>query len=222
MGLRLTRLTPRLRHPRYMLFLAILLVSGPLIALALPLYESLLLGFDLAVAGFIVSCAHLWRGGTAQVLRKEAAADDAGRMLLVLLSVLIAGIVLVALGMLVLASTQIGLDRIALVVVSLAACWLFVNLIHAFHHARLYFDQDESGGQTQDRGGLGFPGSATPDFSDFVNFAFVIGMTCQTADITITSSHIRRATTLHGLFAFVFNLGILALCVNVVASGSVH
>ena len=209
---------PRLRHPRYVLFLAILLVSGPLIALALPLFESLLLGFDLAVAGFIMSFVHLWHGGTAQVLRKEAAADDAGRVLLVLLSVLIAGIVLVALGMLVLASKQIGIAQFALVVVSLAACWLFVNLIHAFHYARLYFDQREGG----DRGGLEFPGSTTPDFSDFVNFAFVIGMTCQTADITITSRHIRRATTLHGLFAFVFNLGILALCVNVVASGSVR
>jgi len=53
-----------------------------------------------------------------------------------------------------------------------------------------------------------------------VNFAFVIGMTCQTADISITSGAMRRVSTFHGLFAFAFNLGILALTVNVLASSS--
>ena len=206
----------QLRHPRYVLFVAILVLSGPLLTLFLPLYESLLLGFDLAVAGFVLSCANLWRGGTADVLRKEAASDDAGRVLLVLLSVLISLIVLVALAMLVLARTQIGPEIVALVIASLMACWLFVNLIFAFHYARMYFDA----GPTGDREGLAFPGPDIPDFADFVNFAFVIGMTCQTADIAITAPRIRRISTLHGMFAFVFNLGILALCVNVVASGT--
>jgi uncharacterized membrane protein len=53
-----------------------------------------------------------------------------------------------------------------------------------------------------------------------VNFAFVIGMTCQTADIEISECAMRRVSTFHGLFAFAFNLGILALTVNVLASSS--
>ena len=69
-----------------------------------------------------------------------------------------------------------------------------------------------------EQGGLQFPGDAAPGFSDFVNFAFVIGMTCQTADVNITGAHIRRVATFHGLFAFAFNLGILALAVNALAS----
>lgn len=210
-----------IRHPRYALFLAILLTSGPLLAIAVPLYESLLIGFDLAVAGYALSCARLWHGGTVDVLRKRAADDDAGLVLLVLLSLLIGSIVLVSLGILVLAQQQVELATVALVVVTMAACWLFVNLIHAFHYAHLYFYPltNSAGQAARDRGGLEFPGGHKPDFSDFVNFAFVIGMTCQTADITITARAIRRATTLHALFAFVFNLGILALCVNVLASG---
>jgi len=207
----------RLRHPRYALFLATLLVTGPVLTLALPLYESLLLGFDLAVAAFVTSCTGLWRGGGADVLRKQALRDDAGRLMLLFLSVLISLIVLVALAMLVLAQDRIEPLIIMLLVASLLACWLFVNLIYAFHYAKLYFDQTAKG----DRQGLGFPGLATPDFADFVNFAFVIGMTCQTADIAITSPAIRRVTTFHGLFAFVFNLGILALCVNIVGSGTI-
>jgi len=206
---------PGLRHPRYALFLAILLVSGPLLALVLPLSESLLLGFDLAVAGFVLSCVGLWRGGDADVLRAQARRDDAGRVLLLLLTVLISSIVLVALTMLGVAQDRVEPLIVVLLVASLLACWLFVNLIYAFHYAKLYFDQGDRG----DSGGLAFPEAHTPAFADFVNFAFVIGMTCQTADIAITSPAIRRVTTFHGLFAFGFNLGILALCVNIVASG---
>jgi len=43
-------------------------------------------------------------------------------------------------------------------------------------------------------------------------------MTCQTADINITSRPMRRLATIHGLFAFTFNLGVLAFTVNIVAS----
>lgn len=207
---------PRLRHPRYVLFLAILIASGPMLAIVLPLTESLLLGFDLAVAAFVGSCVGLWRAGNADVLREQARRDDAGRVLLLLLSVLISSIVLVSLTTLVLAQDRLDIAVIALLVASLLACWLFVNLIYAFHYARLYFDQIDHG----DRGGLAFPGAITPGFAEFVNFAFVIGMTCQTADIAITSQSIRRMTTFHGLFAFGFNLGILALCVNIVATGT--
>ena len=46
---------------------------------------------------------------------------------------------------------------------------------------------------------------------------FVLGMTCQTADIAITGQHMRRVATAHGYLAFIFNLGVLALAVNVVA-----
>lgn len=205
-------------HPRYALFIALLVCAAAALSFILPLRESLLLGFDVAVAGFALSCRNLWLHGDAHVLRREASDNDAGRGLLLMLTLLIGSIVLVTLAMLVMARAQIGPETVVLLVVSLLASWLFVNLIFAFHYARLFFDTDGSG-EGGDRGGLQFPGGATPMFSDFVNFAFVIGMTCQTADIAITSHHLRRIATLHGLFAFIFNLGILALTVNVLASG---
>lgn len=213
---RRTRL-PRLHHPRYVLFLAIMALAVPAAHLVLELRESLLLGFDLAVAGFVLSCVRLWRHGDADVLRREAGDDDAGHGLLLLLTMLIGSIVLVTMAMLVLDRDKIGSGTIVLLVASLLASWLFVNLIFAFHYARLYFDQ--RAGVQGDHGGLAFPGQSAPEFADFVHFAFVVGMTCQTADIAITSHHIRRVVTVHGLFAFVFNLGILALTVNVLASG---
>lgn len=205
-----------LRHPRYVLFVAVLLVAAPVLATVLTRREGLLLGFDVAVAVFLLSCVRLWRQGDAETLRRDASDNDAGRGLLLILTLLIGTVVLVTLAALVLDRADIGPGTIVLLVASLLACWLFVNLIFAFHYARLYFD--EPGPGRGDRGGLAFPGAGTPMFSDFVNFAFVIGMTSQTADIAITSPYVRRVATLHGLFAFVFNLGILALTVNVLAS----
>jgi len=40
----------------------------------------------------------------------------------------------------------------------------------------------------------------------------------QTSDVCITSPHIRRVVTLHCVAAFFFNLGVLALTINVLGS----
>ncbi|SFG41850.1 Uncharacterized membrane protein [Novosphingobium sp. CF614] len=204
----------RLKHPRYMLFLAVLAVSGPALGMVLPTTRALVAAFDLAVFAFILSCVPLWRCGDADVIRRQAQRDDAGQVLLLLLTGLISTAVLVALTLLIREKNQLGPDGIALLLCTLLASWTFTNLILAFHYARLYY----SGANGSDHEGLEFPGNCTPDFSDFVNFAFVIGMTCQTADIAITKTSMRRVSTFHGLFAFAFNLGILALTVNVLAS----
>ncbi len=204
----------RLPHPRYLLFLAVLAVTLWPLLLAMPKVEAVLTAFDFAVIVFVLSCIPLWQDGSAEVMRRKAKRDDAGQVLLLLLTAVITSVILVALGTLVLNNKALSGREIALLVVTLLACWTFANLIYAFHYARQYYASRAG----EDRKGLDFPGGGTPNFADFVNFAFVIGMTCQTADINITSSAVRRVATFHGLFAFAFNLGILALTVNVLAS----
>ncbi|MBO9726487.1 MAG: DUF1345 domain-containing protein [Novosphingobium sp.] len=206
----------RLSHPRYLLFLGVLAVSPwPLLAM-MPVVEAVVTAFDLAVIVFVLSCIPLWRGGNADLMRRQAKRDDAGQVMLLLLTAVITSVILAALGTLVLDNKSLVPGEIALLVVTLLACWTFANLIYAFHYARLYYSSRDG----SDHEGLDFPGNCVPDFADFVNFAFVIGMTCQTADIEITDSAVRRVSTFHGLFAFAFNLGILALTVNVLASST--
>ncbi|MEJ7660722.1 MAG: DUF1345 domain-containing protein [Hymenobacter sp.] len=53
---------------------------------------------------------------------------------------------------------------------------------------------------------------------DFAYFAFVIGMTAQTADISISARRPRRLALLHGLVAFAFNTALVALVINGIAS----
>ncbi|MDE8653659.1 DUF1345 domain-containing protein [Novosphingobium album (ex Liu et al. 2023)] len=206
----------RLRHPRYVLFLVVLVFGMGGCVAVLPVAEAILIGFDLAALAFLASCVPLWYSGDADAMRRQAKRDDVGQVLLLVLSGLISTVVLVTLGTLFLAKERLGPWGIALLVVTLIASWTFANLICAFHYARLYYTADGEG----DHGGLDYPGDCTPDFADFVNFAFVIGMTCQTADIGITSTRMRRVSTFQGLFAFAFNLGILALTVNVLASST--
>lgn len=203
----------KIKHPRYILFLVVLALGIPASSLLMRRGEALVAGFDLAVFAFLASCVPLWLKGNAASMRRQAERDDVGEVALLLMTGLISVIVLAALAQLILEKQHLGAGGIALLILTLLASWTFTNVILAFHYARLYYTAGERG----DQKGLDFPGDCTPDFSDFINFAFVIGMTCQTADINITRTQMRRVATFHGLFAFAFNLGILALTVNVLA-----
>ncbi|MBD3730879.1 MAG: DUF1345 domain-containing protein [Sphingomonadales bacterium] len=209
----------RVPHARYVLFLGVLAAALPLALMLAPLKDAALMAFDAGVLAFILSCIPLWRHGDPARLRRDAQRNDAGGFLLLALSALISAIAIGAVTLLVYDKQKMDVAAVALMVATLVASWLFANLVYTFHYARLFYgDLPDSGGKKH-RGGLDFPGGEDPGFSDFVNFAFVIGMTCQTADIEITGKHIRRVSTFHAMFAFVFNLGILALTVNTLASG---
>ncbi|HCH72874.1 MAG TPA: DUF1345 domain-containing protein, partial [Ochrobactrum sp.] len=56
---------------------------------------------------------------------------------------------------------------------------------------------------------------------DFAYFAYVIGMTAQTSDTSVTTPAMRRITLLHSIVSFFFNTVLVAASVNVaVALGS--
>ena len=107
--------------------------------------------------------------------------------------------------------------HVALSIIALATSWLLIHTRYAFHYAHRYY---VSGGRKHDKtlGGLTFPGSNPPDYFDFAYFSFVIGMTSQVSDVVITSRVMRRITLIHALLSFAFNMGVLALSINIVAS----
>jgi uncharacterized membrane protein len=107
--------------------------------------------------------------------------------------------------------------HVGLSVIALATSWLLIHTRYAFHYAHRYY---VSGGSKHNKilGGLSFPGDNPPDYFDFAYFSFVIGMTSQVSDVAITSRVMRRITLIHGLLSFAFNMGVLALSINIVAS----
>ena len=102
------------------------------------------------------------------------------------------------------------------VAATLLLSWLVTHMVFALRYAHEYYQQDEKPPAID--GGLDFPGGLAPDYSDFVYFAVVLGMTFQVSDVQITSRKLRRLATLHGLIGFLFNTVIVALTVNIAAS----
>ena len=201
----------RIPHLRFLIFLAVFAAATLALALRLPLESALILGFDLGAAVFLLSALPLWRADGAKAARARAARDDGGRAFLLLTAAAV--LVAILLAMARLAGEKGGGGQAVLVWATLVLAWLFANLVCAFHYGHLFYDRVGE----KDAGGIVFPEGGEPVFADFVYFAFTIGMTCQTADLAISSRAIRRAVTLHGLFAFFFNLGVLAFAVNVLA-----
>ena len=95
--------------------------------------------------------------------------------------------------------------------------WLLLHTIFTIRYAHFYYDIHYTKSSTYS-GGLEFPKEKEPDYIDFAYFSFVIGMTFQVSDVSITSRRIRRMALLHGLISFVFNAIIVALTISILAN----
>lgn len=197
---------------RFLIF-GLLFVAGAVAGLWLGFdwRIAVLAGFDLGVVAFIASSLRLLRADPAR-MRLIAATNDANRTGLLAITVVLTGVVLVAVATLIARPTSPIWSEVALIVVTLVLSWVFANTVFMHHYAHLYYLQD--GGK--DRGGVEVPGTDEPDYRDFMYFAFTLGMTFQTSDIQITGRHLRQVVLLHCLVAFLFNMGVLAFTVNAI------
>lgn len=203
----------RIVHPRFLLFILLVLISVPAASLYMKLEEAVVFGFNIAALAFIAASLPLWLEDRPEQARQRGARDDGGRVILLIVSVAVLAAVVAALARMIQTREAVTMPDLLQVVATLLLAWLFVNLIYAHHYGHLYYDQVELG----DAGGLVFPGTQEPVFADFCYFAFCIGMTSAVSDVNIESARMRRVTTVHALLAFVFNLGIMALVINVLS-----
>jgi uncharacterized membrane protein len=94
--------------------------------------------------------------------------------------------------------------------------WILLHTIFTIRYAHLYHNYHNATTGIEG-GGIDFPDAEMPDYIDFAYFSFVIGMTFQVSDVTISSKTVRRYVLLHSLISFVFNTIIVALTVNIIA-----
>lgn len=155
-------------------------------------------------------------------LRKRARELDDRAWVISLLVIVAAAISLAALGLIISGrDTAHGLVlalRLGFGGASMICAWLLIHTVLALHYAHLYYGDIEGDGKTEDRKGLDFPGRGDPDYWDFVYYSFVIGMTCQVSDVSISSRGMRRLTLVHSIVSFFFNTTVIALTVNLIAS----
>lgn len=196
--------------PRFLLFIA---ATAAALFFAIPAWGmriGVMVGFDAGAALFLLSVSPLL-GHRSDDIRRSAARNDANRQLLLLITGAVTLVVLAAVASELMQGDTPDMRSIALIVGTLVLCWIFSNTIYALHYAHLYYRAGDGG----DAGGLQFPEEPEPDYWDFVYFAFCLGMTFQTSDVSVTDRGIRKVVTLHCLAAFVFNLGIVAFTINV-------
>ena len=195
---------------RFLTFAAVLVaISGGALAWGCDTRTALLLGFDAAAAVFLVSIVSLL-SGDADAMRQRSEDNDANRASLLAISVLLSLVVLFAVGALIADPGSLGRGDVILIIATLVLAWLFANMVFTLHYAHLFYLRVKG----HDRGGLDVPGTHEPDYWDFLYFAFTLGMTFQTSDVSVTAAHMRRVVLGHCMAAFLFNMGILAFTVN--------
>ncbi len=213
-----TKLGNRIAPPRFLAFLLLL-------PLALLGYHALLPGqgwkdalamaFDLSAAVFLLSLIPLRHDSSAAAMRLHARENDANRVQVLVITSLLTLVVMAAISGELAAAKHGQPLAMARLIGTLLLIWLFANSVYALHYAHAFYGADPSDmARDGDRGGIGFPGTATPTYSDFAYFAFTLGMAFQTSDVQITSPGIRRIALLHSFAAFIFNIGVIAFTIN--------
>lgn len=101
-------------------------------------------------------------------------------------------------------------------ILAIASSWGLLHTIFTVRYAHLFYDDSIEKHKDSDNG-IDFPNNEIPDYVDFAYFSFVIGMTFQVSDVTISSKTVRRYALLHSLISFIFNTVIVALTVNIIA-----
>lgn len=210
----------RIAPPRFLVFFAMLAASIAGGAIFAPWWRSVMIGFDLSALTFILGCIPLYNDKPAQ-MRAAARANDANRAVLLFLAFALAVVILVAVGSEMGSSKKSGVFDIIVTIFTLLLAWFFGNTVYALHYAHLFYTADDGG---KDRAGIQFPGDKrkiqNPTFSDFVYFSFTFGSALATSDVNLTSPHIRKVATAHMIVAFIYNVGVFALTVNMLAGRS--
>ncbi len=211
----------RIAPVRFLVFLVVLVAGIPLLGGAIGWRHGTMLAFDIAAAVFLMSLWSLVQTPHAREMRVHAEENDANRALLLTISVAVSLVVLVAVFSELLEKASPKPTTVALIIATLSLAWLFSNMVYALHYAHVFYVQSDTDkdGKEEDSGGLNFPETEEPNYWDFIYFAFTLGMTFQTSDTALTTTRMRRITTLHCLAAFVFNLGVLAFTINVLGGG---
>jgi len=183
-----------------------------------------IVGFDLGALATLIALYVAFHNASLETMKRYAIVQDAGQIV-VLVFVLLASVV--ALTAVATEIPHVSRDftlengmHAALVVATIVLSWVFIQTVYALHYAHDYFvdvDLPTQSAPAKPSSRLKFPGGGIPTYSDFLYFSFTIGMTFQVSDVQIVDAKIRRRVLLHGVTAFFFTTGVLALAINLVA-----
>ncbi|PWU00659.1 MAG: DUF1345 domain-containing protein [Bacteroidetes bacterium] len=174
--------------------------------------------WDVFALSFMITSWLIILGRNTQMIRRQARTQDGSRLFVFLFVIVAVLISLFIILQLLISKDFSGGAHLTSLVISISGMllsWLMVHTVFTFHYAHIFYDNCKDPGQ--DDGGLNFPDDRQPDYLDFAYFAFVIGMTFQVSDVSISSRRIRHLALIHGLLSFGLNTFVVALAINFIA-----
>ena len=196
------------RRPRLLTSAVVAILLFFILLPSVAVSRAMLISFNVGAGLFLMLIFVLMFRATLASMHWRAKVQDENKWTVLIFCLAVAVVVVLALSHELHAAKDKSLADIVLASSTIFLSWLFVAVIFAQQYAHSYYLQ---------QGQLIFPGTATPDYLDFMYFAVVLSMCCQTSDVAITSSSFRRLVMLHSVVSFFFNVIIIAITVNVVA-----
>jgi len=205
-------------HPHPRLLVAVL--TGTVCGLLLPgqwrWVTQFLVGWNVMVWSYLSLMAWLMlRADHTRVIKIATQEGEHGAMILALFSgATVASLVAIVLEL----STEgthdgFRLFNYLLTGATILGSWLFIGVLFTFHYSRMYYSALDK------HRPLHFPdGETCPDYWDFLYFAFTIAVAAQTADVSVTNRAMRKAVLAQSILSFLFNIAIIGLSINVMAS----
>ena len=211
-------------RPRLYICAILGIATGLIVPATISVVPRALIGWNIAVACYLVSSSIMMMRATHESIRERAKLLDDGRFIVLSMATLAAigslvGIVLVLGGIKDLAPLSRGL-HVALAGSTIVMSWFFIHMMFAQLYAHEYYAEQrgDRARKAEFRGGLMFPGTDKPHYTDFLYFSYIIGVASQTADVATTSATMRGMSLAHSILAFFFNTTVLALTINIAAS----
>ncbi len=213
---------PMIRHLRARPRLITAMLVGIVASLLLPGVHSAvtrsLFGWNVAVWLYLALVALMMIRADHSMLRRIAAAQAEGALTVLAVVVLtalvsLAGIV-IELSAAKVPGAQHALPHVMFALATVAGSWLIVPTLFALTYASEYY-------RFPDVRSLQWPdgdGDFKPQYGDYLYFSFTIAVASQTADVSISTSRMRRLVLTQSIFSFVFNTAILAFTINIAAS----
>ena len=209
-------------HPLQRMFLSLLLSLLVFVLFARHynnLYLQLVICWDVFAFIYCVTCWIVFFTRHTTQIKKQATIEDGSRVFVILVLLLACFASLLTVLLLMLSkphSGEFGILYSLAAVFGMMISWSMVHTTFSFHYANLFYKND--GAATKNNmEGLDFPNEKNPDYLDFAYFSFVIGMTFQVSDVTISNRIMRRTVLLHGLISFLLNTFVVALTINIIA-----
>ncbi|RWC49582.1 DUF1345 domain-containing protein [Mesorhizobium sp.] len=205
---------------RHMLFAVSACFGVFALLVALLLHASLAysIGANAFFATYIILVVAQMPKFTGRYLSKNARATDQPVLVIFAVTLVVVGVATFSLFQLINQKDSAHPIELGFALLSIPLGWFTIHAMAALHYAHVYWmDGDAVDAETKKKipvGGLLFPGDKRPEGWDFLYFSTVIGMTAQTADTNISTTHMRRVVLVHSILSFFFNTVIVAAAVN--------